>query len=258
MYIKLEGASVNKQKPTKRINSSDPTKSCVYDHPAFGVVRVNNCHGGHMTLLGSDLKHSDYITLEVAPAEMHRSYGENLVFGSRKPIMKIAMTHAQFASLSQSIGNGQGTPVTIQHAPSSMNNDVIALPDIEPLDSSLTMSKEELEQTIKKQIDSALHSLAELSEAIKAKKTGKGVLELIQNAENQISRLPTDLSSGLTFAKEVLDKAGQEVQANTEAALQLRLKSIGIQSIGGDVSSLLQIGYTPETEDNTVVENNTD
>jgi hypothetical protein len=239
---------MNKQKPTKRTGSSDPTKSSVYDHPAFGVIRVNNCHGGRMTLLGSDLKHDDYIVVEIAPAEMHRSYGENLVFGSRKPIMKFAMTHAQFTALGQSIGNGQGTPVTIQYAPSSLNHDVIALPSIEPLDSSLTMSKDELDQTLHKQVNLALKTLAEVTEAVKAKKSGKVLLELISSAENQIALLPSNLSSGLEFAKEVLDKTGQEVQANAEAAIQLRLKSLGIKSLGGDQNQLLQIDKT-QTDD---------
>ena len=241
---------MTKQTPTKRTGSSDPTKSCVYDHPAFGVIRVNNCHGGHMTLLGSDLKHDDYIVVEIAPSELHRSHGENLVFGSRKAIMKFAMTHAQFTSLGQSIGNGQGTPVTIQYAPSSMNHDVVALPDIEPLDSSLQMSKDELEQTLTKQVEKALESLAELTEAVKSKKTGKALLEFVNSATNQISLLPTNLSSGLVFAKEVLDKTGQEVQANAESALQLRLKTLGIQSLGGDVNQLLQIDTKPSNETN--------
>ena len=235
---------MTKQKPTKRTGSSDSTKNCVYDHPAFGVIRVNNCHGGHMTLLGSDLKHDDYIVVEIAPSELHRSYG------SRKPIMKFAMTHAQFTSLGQSIGNGQGTPVTIQFAPSSMNHDVIALPNIEPLDSSLKMSKDELEQTLDKQVEKALESLAELTEAVKSKKTGKVLLEFVNSATNQISLLPTNLSSGLVFAKEVLDKTGQEVQANAESALQLRLKSIGIQSLGGDANQLLQIDTKPSNDTN--------
>lgn len=232
---------MEKQRPVKRVDSADNTKQHVYDHPAFGIIRVNSCHGGSQTLLGSDLKHNDYLTLEIVPAELHRSYGENLVYGSRKPIIKVAITHSSFHAMAQSIGNSQGIPVTIQYAPSTLNNDVVMFPSIDPLDSSLDMSKDELEQSVKKHVDNALQAIATLRELAQSKKTGKALLEQIEIAENQIGLLPTNLKSSLDFAKESLDKTADEVQANAEAAIKLRLTTLGLESLGGDSSKLLQI-----------------
>ena len=84
----------------------------------------------------------------------------------------------------------------------------------------------------------------------KSKKTDKALLEFVNSATNQISLLPTNLSSGLVFAKEVLDKTGQEVQTNAESALQLRLKTLVIQPVGGDVNPLLQIDTKASNETN--------
>lgn len=244
---------MNKQKPVKRsTTTNDPLNREVYDHPAFGVIRLSNSHGGNVALLGSDLPHSDYITLEIAPAELHRSYGDNRVYGTRKPIIKVALTHASFQSLAQSIGSSQGTPVTIQKGPSSLNKEVVPFPDIEPLESSLDMSKAELEKMLKAQVGNAMSALSELSEAIQAKKTGKAVLELVQKAQNQISMLPTNLSSSLDFASESLDKTAKEAQANAQSSIQMRLQEIAISSINGDTSKLLMIentAYTAEKKD---------
>lgn len=239
---------MQKQKPIKRIDSNHPTQRDIYDHPAFGVIRLNNSHGGNVTLLGSDLKHHDYMTLEIAPAELHRSYGENHVFGNRKPIIKVAITHANFMALSQSVGNSQGVPVTIQHAPSTLNKDVIVYPEIEPLDSSFEMSKDELEQQLKHHVDNALKALSDLSDAVKAKRTGKALLELVHTAENQISLLPSNLSSSISFAKEVMDKTAHEAETNAKASIQMRITEIGIKSIEGDTTKLMQVSDTPLIE----------
>ena len=239
---------MKKQKPIKRISDNDPISKEIFDHPAFGVIRLTNCHGGGITLLGSDLKHNDYMTLEIAPAELHRSFGENHVFGTRKPIIKVAISHANFIALSQSIGNSQGVPVTIQHAPSTLNTDVIAYPDIDPLDSSLEMSKDELEQQLKRHVDNALKALSDLSDAVKAKRTGKALLELVDTAQNQISLLPSNLSSSLSFAKEVLDKTAHEAESNARASIQMRITEIGIKSIEGDTTKLTQVSDTPLIE----------
>lgn len=239
---------MKKQKPIKRISDNDPISKEIFDHPAFGVIRLTNCHGGGITLLGSDLKHNDYMTLEIAPAELHRSFGENHVFGTRKPIIKVAISHANFIALSQSIGNSQGVPVTIQHAPSTLNTDVIAYPDIDPLDSSLEMSKDELEQQLKRHVDNALKALSDLSDAVKAKRTGKTLLELVNTAQNQISLLPSNLSSSLGFAKEVLDKTAHEAESNARASIQMRITEIGIKSIEGDTTKLTQVSDTPLIE----------
>lgn len=239
---------MKKQKPIKRINSNDPTGKDIYDHPAFGVIRLTNCHGGGVTLLGSDLKHTDYMTLEIAPAELHRSFGENHVFGTRKPIIKVAITHSNFIALSQSIGNSQGVPVTIQHAPSTLNTDVVAYPDIDPLDSSLEMSKDELDKQLKHHVDNALKVLSELSDAVKAKRTGKALLELVETAQNQISLLPSNLTSSLSFAKEVMDKTAHEAETNARASIQMRITEMGIKSIEGDTTKLTQVSNTPLIE----------
>lgn len=236
---------MTRQKPTKRISSNDPTKKDVYDHPSFGVIRLNNCHGGGLTLLGSDLKHNDYMTLEIAPAELHRSYGENHIFGTRKPIIKVAITHANFLALSQSIGSSEGVAVTIQHAPSTLNKDVVRYPDIEPLESSIDMSKEELEHQLKQHVNNALEALLELSSAVKAKRTGKALLELVETAQNQISLLPANLSSSIRFAKEVLDKTAHEAETNAKASIQMRIAEIGIKSINGDTTKLMEVNEYP-------------
>lgn len=241
---------MKKERPVKRADSSDNAKQHVYDHPAFGVIRVSNCHGGSQSLLGSDLTHSDYITLEIAPAELHRSYGENRVFGQRKPIIKVAMTHSSFLNITQSIGNTQGVPVTLQYAPSTLNQDVVMIPSIEPLESSLDRSKEELEQTVHKHVGNALEAINTLKQLVQAKKTGKALLEQIEFAENQIGLLPVNLKSSVDFAKESLDKAADEIQTDTESKIKIRLTALGIQSLGGDSSKLLQIDAPPKQDTN--------
>lgn len=90
-----------------------------------------------------------------------------------------------------------------------------------------------------------MKALSELTEAVKAKRTGKALLELVNTAENQISLLPSNLSSSISFAKDVMDKTAHEAETNARASIQMRITEMGIKSIDGDTTKLMQVSDTP-------------
>lgn len=227
----------NSQRPTveKEVGNRDYT---IYKHPAYGVVRVSNPQGVR-TLFGSDVEHHDFIQLEIVPATLKRGLNTDWVHGSLSPIVQIAMSHAQFVSMIQSSGKGEGTPCTIQYAPEDMNASSVRLPSIEPLQSKTDLIKDEIQNDTKKALAVALKAIECLESKYDELKAGKAVSKkelstlepLIRLAKNKIVNAPSNLKFALTCAEETIDKAVHDAQIEIEASVEHKLRQIGLEAI---------------------------
>lgn len=83
-------------------------------HPAFGLVslhRVSSAPGA--VLFQSDVRHPEYMRIEVREATRKRSLGQDWVH-PEKTVCEISLSLAQFASFVASTGQGSGVPCTIE------------------------------------------------------------------------------------------------------------------------------------------------
>lgn len=220
--------------------SDDHLHESVVNHPSFAVVRVSGTHGGNVTLFGSDAQHNDYVTIEVAPANLKRSLNHDWIHGDSTPILQFNLSHAQFVSMIQNKGNGAGTPVTLTIAPKSLNNDLMSVPYIEPLQSNVDLIKDEIEKSLKERLASAELALEELETALTEKKGIKVIRELTKSARNKISGAAGSLSYSIKQAHSEIDKSVHEATVNVEAMIQTKLKNIGVHAIQNGHFNLLE------------------
>lgn len=84
-------------------------------HPSYGTLLFNRAHGGCKTpLFGSSIEHNNVITMEIRHADITRRLNHDDIFGG-DPIIKVEMSHSQFAEAITSFGQGTGIPVTIRY-----------------------------------------------------------------------------------------------------------------------------------------------
>lgn len=90
-----------------------------HTHDAMGVIKVVKSQGSQATLFGSALKHSQFIGIEINRAHVDRHLNADHISDvGEPPIVQLSMSEAQWAQFVSSIGNGMGTPVTLEWAPS--------------------------------------------------------------------------------------------------------------------------------------------
>lgn len=239
------------QRPTVRVEESNSGgKDHIYEHPAYAVVRISNPQG-HRVLFGSDVEHNDYIELEIATANLKRGLHTDWIHGDSRPIVSVAMSHAQFVSMIQSSGKGAGTPCTLQYAPVDRNKNVERVPSIEPIQSKSDLAKDEIQRDAAKALElakKAIDALDRKVEEIKLKKSVSkkdlnDVQPLIRVAKNKIENLPGNLRFALSCAEEAIDKAVHDAQIEIEASAENKLRQIGLEAVAAsgeiDVSRLL-------------------
>ncbi|HEO0816988.1 hypothetical protein WKH82_17975 [Acinetobacter baumannii] len=239
------------QRPTVRVEDrAGGDKDQIYEHPAFAVIRVSNPQG-HRVLFGSDVEHNDYIELEIATADLKRSLHSDWIHGDTRPIISVAMSHAQFVSMIQSSGKGAGTPCTLQYAPVDRNKNVERVPQIEPLQSKAELTKDEIQRDAAKALELAKKAIDALDRKVEEVKSKKSVTKkdlsdiqpLIRVAKNKIENLPGNLRFALSCAEEAIDKAVHDAQIEIEASAEHKLRQIGLEAIGSsaeiDVNCLL-------------------
>lgn len=81
-------------------------------HPAFGQISISRSQGGKGVLYGSDFLHQHQITLRIASSELHRSLSSDRPF-SRKELVEVTMSEAQWATFVSSMNMGSGVPCTL-------------------------------------------------------------------------------------------------------------------------------------------------
>lgn len=104
----IYGICPNVQKETKNGEEN-------YTHPSFGMVSISRVSTTGKKLLGSSLKHENFISLKINKAEMVNRELHSTEFFSKNKIIEINLTSAQFAELITTLNYGSGTPCTITY-----------------------------------------------------------------------------------------------------------------------------------------------
>lgn len=226
------------------------SEGSIYRHPAYAVVRVTNPQGSR-SLFGSDIEHNEFIQLEIAPAYLKRGLNSDWIHGESRPIVSIAMSHAQFVSMIQSSGKYEGTPCTLQYAPSDLNKSLVAVPSIELIQTKTDLIKEEIQRDARKAIEIAEKAIQCVEKKYLELKDGKSVTKkdlyklepLINLAKSKIGNLPSNLSFALSCAEETIDKAVHDAKIEIEASVEHKLRQVGLEAMrddqGVDLSLLL-------------------
>ncbi len=83
-------------------------------HESYGTISFTRVNGaGDIPLFGSSINHQNVIMLEVMTAERTRNLSRDWIHGN-KVILQAVMSPAQFAEAITSLGQGGGTPITLE------------------------------------------------------------------------------------------------------------------------------------------------
>jgi hypothetical protein len=83
-------------------------------HPAFGKINVYRTQGRFPTMTGVDFEQGHALHIEIETAEMHKDKDHSSWYGNKK-IVDFYMTEVQFARFITGIGDGNGTPITLNN-----------------------------------------------------------------------------------------------------------------------------------------------
>lgn len=81
-------------------------------HPAFGQIRASRI-SGESALYGSDFMHQSYIEIVVKTSTLDRGLS-NYFYHGGKEVVRVALSHAQWAAFVSQADIGDGTPCTLR------------------------------------------------------------------------------------------------------------------------------------------------
>lgn len=196
-------------------------------HPAYGKITVSSPSGGKRKLFGSNIPQSDTISMVIETAELERKLGTEWVFGNKR-ILEIEMTHAQYAHMISSIGNGSGTPCTFRY---KTDGDLKSMPYIDESVTAEDALRNQFKETISKTlegIDARIAEVAGIMEKGRATKSElTSILTTLKNVKQQITQnLPFYVSQFNEHVEEQKNDAVMQI----EATITQKLNHMGLES----------------------------
>lgn len=195
-----------------------------YKDPSFVCVRFSRrqCSPG-MSLFGSDIKHSNVISLEVDEATLTRTYGDQHTMPNKR-LLELTLSPTQFSELLTTMNMGEGVPATLNY----YNGESYELPKI-------PSRSEDFKENIKEQLTSVLDNLAQSNKKAKDLLTQSKPLnkaekeELIQALDRTTQLLKENLPFMMDQFAKSMNKVVAEAKANVEEFVSTAITKTGLE-----------------------------
>ena len=219
------------QKPTMT-NKKDGVLELKHD--AFGTIKINRVFSsGNITLFGSNVKHSTFISVEISHATLDRHLGRDWVHAD-EPVVSIALSEAQWAQMVASIGNGSGIPCTIEDAP-PRGTRIDMIPSIENIENIQETFTREMEEHVSESIEKLSQLVLELEELTKRPSVSKTALKAtIHSLRCTLDNLPSNLSFTKRQFETAMDKTMADAKIEFESFVSSTLTHTGIEAMNKD------------------------
>ena len=196
-------------------------------HPAFGVASVHRIQAtpGEV-LFQSDLRHREYVRLEVHEATRKRDLKHDWVHPGKK-IIEISMSLAQFASFVAS-GGTEGVPVTIDYVGAG-GHGLGHRPGLNP-ESRLALTTEEVRAAAAKAYEGIMQAFKDYEQVLKLSGAGataarKAALRTLQST---IANAAPDVNYATTQLGEHAEAVVEKSRADIEAMVSRMAERAGI------------------------------
>lgn len=222
-----------------------------HKHPAMGLIVVSKTHHGGTGknmggtfLFGSDLRHRETINLTIMEGSVGRDLSHDW-YHTGRTLLSIRMSAAQWATMVSSFGNGNGTPVTLEH--------VNGIGRIEPYpepESTFQQFAEEAEREAEKPAEDFQRLSEQIAGLIASGKAGKRDLEALKKHVDNIGfRMRGDAGFVATQHKERMEKTVAEAKIEVEAYVNETLGRLGRRALLEKLSDEQAGGlpFTPPT-----------
>ena len=217
----------DKDRPGPELRTRKTDRGTISDHESFGqlcVVRARTTPKA--SLYGSHLEHSELISFTLYESELHRSdlhYDHVL---PRRTLAKWSMSPAQFAELITSLGNGTGTPCTLEWFD---GKEKAPTPRVNKREQFAQEFGEEIKSLVQRmtELKNLAHELLKQKGAMKVadkKRLAKAIFEMCRVPEDHIPWI------GKMF-HEMMDKTVHEAKQEFEAFQEVILRAQGLEAL---------------------------
>lgn len=198
-------------------------EAILLEHPAFGMVSISRVQSGsgQNRLFGSDLNHSNTVTLCVHEASAKRYLNQEW-HSAEKMVCEIEMSHAQFSRMVASVGVGNGTPCTIRH---QQVGDLTEQPRIDkPAQSRSALHVEEMEAGMRK----SLEGIQEVLRQVQGLAASSGAVSKkdLKDLVSQALRLGEQLPGNLAFAQKQFREAMETTVQDSKTEIEIFVNSM--------------------------------
>ena len=200
-----------------------------HNHPAFGLISLtkSSCSGKGVTLYGSDIGHTSLLHIKIMKSSLTRSLSNDW-FGQDEVIADFEMSHAQFARFITSVGDGDGTPITLRQTQLEAN-----IPRIDKIETKHETHKKEIKDSAVKSLAIMQQKVNELGSMINGDKaiSKKQLKEVHTRLQLAVDGLPNNLEFAVDQVQEELEKATSDAKIEVEAFINLTATRLGLEHI---------------------------
>lgn len=201
-----------------------------HKHPSFSVITLSRRHGGHRPMFGSEIQHSEVVSLSIHRAENKWHLSQWWPF-ARAKLVEVEMTPDQWARVVSSIGLGGGTPCTMT---SLMGEQVPQQPYKEEL---LKRHKDDIKATAKEAIAAVKDAMALIDGLVEAKKLAKANADIVRS---RIGRVESCLAASIPFimdqAEEMMESTVSKAKMTVEAYTHQMITEAGLSQLKSPIS----------------------
>ena len=237
-------------KPTStKTNEGTAMESVRSEHDSFGRISLAHSQRTSCSLFGSTLTHQHVVTIEVSRAHMERRDGrERLSVVDEDAIVRFAMSESQWARFISSMGNGEGTPVTLERAPSKGTH-LVQMPSLAP--QSMHDASEDDMREVGRKAGEAVAAVQERMRAFLvpgAKMPTKKEIEAMHDALLDAGRhMDGNMAQARRAFTETMEKTVDEAKTEMETFAMDMAKRLGLEKMARDGQAL--VGLTSGTVD---------
>lgn len=210
------------------LGTSSKDRSYTESHPSYGMIRFSRTYGGGgVRMFGSPIESPTTIRLEICEAVVNRDLSRDW-YHSRRQLIEVRMSPAQFAELITSLNMGDGTPCTLVRVAGEGRPDCPHRPVREEITSEF---EAELKRTA-----TDLRAGMEAAIAILDNKAKKNLTNDDRNtlraALDRVGRFLTDHAPFIhSQFNEAMDKTAVAVKAEVAAAITTMAHSLGVKEL---------------------------
>jgi hypothetical protein len=193
-------------------------------HPSYGVVNVYRVSSNPaQRVFGSDGRFHEVMCIEISEASIRRSLSQEWIHADKSPVIRIRMTDAQYGHMFGSVGQGSGTPCTIERLNYAM------VPEAPEPPAFTTKFSSDIKDTMAESVSKLTAIIERLNDANKpgAKVPGKKELaEIMSNLEMALRGITGSLefveNSFNEQMQDKIDEARQAIQSYVRNLLEKR------------------------------------
>lgn len=215
---------------TEPVVSADTTgwgeDRTVERHPSYAQIEVTRTSSsGDVALYGSHTGHRNYICLKISQSEVARNLSTDWRHSKALPLIEVALSEAQFASMITGIGIGGGTPCTILEMQGK------SVDGIKPIDTKRRLFKREMMKSITKGVNDHNALIEEIKGLKLSEKAKQAMITRVDRMKHQAESAVDFIADQFDeFVEKTVDSAKRDIDAHQMMVVQ----RAGLQAIAND------------------------